>query len=160
MAAPLHYLTKKNVPFEWTEGCELAFSQLKKLLTEAPILCYPRFGPKESFLLETDASGVGLGAVLSQKQSDGEYHPIAYASRSLQPNEKHYGISKLETLALVWAVKYFRTYILGHPCTVCTVIPCCLHLLTEYSQTICQTCKVGNGHSIDGLNHQAPIWSL
>ena len=77
VAAPLHYHTKKNVPFTWTKECEFAFSQLKKFLTEAPILCYPQFGPDESFLLETDASGVGLGAVLSQNQSDGEYHPIA-----------------------------------------------------------------------------------
>ena len=129
VAAPLHYLTKKDVPFAWTEECEFAFSQLKQFLIEAPILCYPRFGPDESFLLETDASSIGLGAVLSQKQSDGEYHPIAYASRSLQPSEKNYGISELETLALVWAVKYFRTYILGHPCTVLTDHAACLSLL-------------------------------
>lgn len=107
----------------------MAFSELKKLLTEAPILVYPQFGPREHFLLETDASGIGLGAVLSQKQKDGEYHPIAYASRSLQPSEKNYGISELETLALVWAVKYFRTYILGHPCTVLMDHAACLSLL-------------------------------
>ena len=129
MAAPLHYLTKKDVPFAWTEECEFTFSQLKQFLIEAPILCYPQFGSDESFLLETDASGIGLGAILSQKQSDGEYHPIAYASRSLQPSEKNYGISELETLALVWAVKYFRTYILGHPCTVLTDHAACLSLL-------------------------------
>ena len=79
--------------------------------------------------VSTDASGVGPGAVLSQKQRDGEYHPIAYASRSLQPSEKNYGISELETLALVWAVKYFRTYNLGHPCTVLTDHAACLSLL-------------------------------
>ena len=76
-----------------------------------------------------DASGIGLGAILSQKQSDGEYHPIAYASRSLQRSEKNYGISELETLALVWAVKYFHIYIVGHPCTCLTDHAVCLSLL-------------------------------
>ena len=129
IAAPLHRLTKKDVRFEWSEECETAFCRLKSLLTEAPVLVYPRFGEGEHFLLETDASGVGLGAVLSQKQGDGKYHPVAYASRSLQPNEKNYPISELETLAIVWAVKYFRAYLLGHPCTVLTDHAACVSLL-------------------------------
>ena len=74
IATPLHHLTKKDVKFKWSYECEQAFCRLKSLLTEAPILAYPRFGGEEHFLLETDASGVGLGAVLSQKQSDGKYH--------------------------------------------------------------------------------------
>ena len=129
VAAPLHRLTKKDEKFEWSEECETAFCRLKSLLTEAPVLVYPRFGEGEQFLLETDASGIGLGAVLSQKQSDGKYHPVAYASRSLQPNEKNYPISELETLAIVWAVKYFRAYLLGHPCTVLTDHAACVSLL-------------------------------
>ena len=129
IATPLHHLTKKDVKFKWSNECEQAFCRLKSLLTEAPILAYPRFGGEEHFLLETDASGVGLGAVLSQEQSDGKYHPVAYASRSLQPNEKNYPISELETLAIVWAVKYFRAYLLGHPCTVLTDHAACLSLL-------------------------------
>ena len=129
VAAPLHRLTKKDVKFEWSEECETAFCRLKSLLTEAPVLAYPRFGGEERFLLETDASGVGLGAVLSQSQGDGKYHPIAYASRSLQPNEKNYPITELETLAIVWAVKYFRAYLLGHPCTVLTDHAACVSLL-------------------------------
>ena len=129
VAAPLHRLTKKDVAFEWSPECEAAFCKLKSLLTEAPVLVYPRFGKGEHFLLETDASGVGLGAVLSQQQSDGRYHPIAYASRSLQPSEKNYAISELETLAIVWAVKYFRPYMLGYPCTVLTDHAACVSLL-------------------------------
>ena len=109
--APLHRLTKKDAKLEWSEECETAFNRLKSLITEAPVLIYPCFGEGEQFLLETDASGIGLGAVLSQKRSDGKYHPVAYASRSLQPNEKNYPISELETLAIVWAVKYFRAYL-------------------------------------------------
>ena len=129
IAAPLHRLTKKDTPFEWDGACETAFCELKSLLTKAPVLVYPRFGQGQSFLLETDASIVGLGAILSQKQEDGKYHPIAYASRSLIPSEKNYPISELETLAIVWAVKYFRTYLLGHPCTVLTDHASCLSLL-------------------------------
>ena len=68
------------------------------------------------------------GAVLAQKQPDGTVHPIAYASRFLQPAERNYGISKLETLGLVWAVKHFRPYILGYPCTVYTDQAACLSL--------------------------------
>ena len=110
----------------WTEACEAAFCELKRALVSAPVLAYPMFGDGRSFILETDASYVGLGAILSQKQDDGEIHPIAYASRSLDTHEKNYGISELETLGLVWAVRYFRPYILGTPCTVYTDHSTCL----------------------------------
>ena len=107
VAAPLHDLTKKGSNFCWTSACDKAFQALKELLCDAPVLAYPRFGADATFVLETDASTLGLGAILSQSQPDGMVHPIAYASRSLQPAEKNYGISELETLGLVWAVKYF-----------------------------------------------------
>ena len=125
VASPLHALTKKNVEFLWTPECRKAFEQLKKALVTAPVLSYPIFGPDQEFILETDASGVGLGAVLSQKQ-DGHIHPIAYASRTLDVHEKKYGITELET---VWAVKYFRPYILGHRTTVYTDHAACTSLL-------------------------------
>ena len=125
IAAPLHHLTKKDVPFEWSRECEDAFCKLKSLLTKASVLVHPQFSPGKAFLLETDASGIGLGAVLSQKQDDDKYHPTAYASKSL---EKNYLISVLETLAIVWAVKKFRAYLLGHPCTVLTDHAACLSL--------------------------------
>ena len=126
IAAPMHSLTKKNMPFQWTDGCESAFIQLKAALSTSPVLVYPRFGPGHSFVLETDASTVGLGAVFSQMQDDGTVHPIGYASRSVDKHEKNYGISELETLGLVWAVRYFRLYLLGHPCTVYTDHAACL----------------------------------
>ena len=102
----------------WSQECDTAFTQLKELLTRAPVLVYPSFG--RDFLLETDASGVGLGAILSQKQEDGSIRPIAFASRTLFAHEKNYGISELEALAVVWAVKHFRHYIYGYHCTVFT----------------------------------------
>ena len=95
-----------------------AFKRLKTSLTNAPVLAYPRFD--REFLLETDASGVGLGAVLSQRQDDDTIRPIAFASRTLQPHEQRYGISELEALGVVWAVKHFRHYLYGYPCTVYT----------------------------------------
>ena len=131
VSAPLRALTKKNATFQWTSECETAFTELKCLLTTAPVLAYPRFGPDRSFAFETDTSGVGLGAVLSQIQDDGVIHPIAYASRSLDKHERNYGISELETLGLVWAVRYFRPYLLGHPCVVYTDHAACLSILNS-----------------------------
>ena len=118
VAGPLHALTKKGIAFVWTPECHSAFQQLKQLLTTAPLLVYPQFD--RPFMLETDASGSGLGAVLAQHQEDGSVRPVAYASRSLQQHEKNYGITELEGLAVVWAVKHFRHYLYGHKCKVYT----------------------------------------
>lgn len=128
VAKPLHDLTKKGVVFYWSQDCEETFNQLKKLLCSAPVLTYTEFGPGMTFILETDASIEGLGAILSQTQ-DGATYPIAYASRSLDKHEKNYGISELETLGLVWAVRYFRNYLLGHACIVYTDHVACLSIL-------------------------------
>ena len=118
VAEPLHRLTRKDVVFKWSPQCQEAFTTLKRKLTEAPVLAYPAFG--QEFVLETDASISGLGAVLSQKQADGKIHPIAYASRSLNTAEKNYGITELETLAVVWAVSHYHSYLYGHDVTVLT----------------------------------------
>ena len=80
-AQPLYDLTRKDTPFSWTTACDKAFNDLKSQLMKAPVLAYPQFG--REFLLETDASGVGLGAVLSQTQEDQTIRPIAFASRTL-----------------------------------------------------------------------------
>ena len=130
IAHPLTRLTKKDVKFEWTHECKDAFNLLKQCLITAPVLSYPLFGNGQEFILETDASGTGLGAVLAQKHN-GEVHPIAYASRTLDPHEKNYGISELETLALVWAVRYFRPYLLGHRTIVYTDHSACTSLLNS-----------------------------
>ena len=118
VAGPLHALTKKDVPFLWTPQCQHSFDTLKELLTSAPVLSFPQFD--KPFILETDASGLGLGAVLAQRQEDGAVQPIAYASRSLQTHKRNYGITELEGLGVVWAVRHFRPYLYGHPCDVYT----------------------------------------
>ena len=129
VAKPLYSLTCKDAEFKWTRVCQDAFEALKRLLVTAPVLAYPQFGEGIKFVLETDASTSGLGAVLSQKQQDGRLHPVAYASRKLQPAEENYAITELETLGIVWAVKYFRPYLLGHKVIVYSDIAACMSLL-------------------------------
>ena len=118
VAQPLHHLTGKGVAFSWSEECEAAYQKLKTKLVSAPVLAYPSFD--RDFVLETDASIKGLGAVLSQVQSDNQLHPIAFASRALSPPEKNYGVTDLETLAVVWAMSHFHYYLYGHNVTVFT----------------------------------------
>ena len=92
----------------------VAFQELKLKCMTAPVLTFADF--QKPFLLETDASGDGLGAVLSQKQEDGRYHLVAYASRGLKGGELRYHSSKLEFLALKWAItEQFYEYLQYQP---------------------------------------------
>ena len=103
--------TAKKTFVEWTEAADSAFEHLKKLYTSTPILAYPDY--KLPFVLHTDSSSEGLGAVLYQKQ-DGKLRVIAYASRSVSKSESHYPAHKLEFLALKWAVcEKFHEYLYG-----------------------------------------------
>ena len=117
-ANPLHHLTRKGVCFQWTPECQAAFIELKRRLTTSPVLAYPDFS--RGFDLETDASIQGIGAVLAQQQKDEKLHPIAYASWALSNVEKRYGITDLETLAVVWAISHFHHYLYGNSVTVHT----------------------------------------
>ena len=109
IAAPLHKLTHKDEVFNWTHNCQQAFQSLKTKLTEPPVLAYPQFHTNAGeFVLITDASSQGVGAVLEQ---DG--HVIAYASRALSKAEKQYSVIQQECLAIVYATKQFRHYLLG-----------------------------------------------
>lgn len=118
IARPLHALTGKNQPYVWTGECQAAFEELKRLLTMAPVLVFPDF--KCPFILETDASLEGLGAVLAQRKEDGMIHPVSYASRTVQGAEKRYASTEMEALAVIWAVRHYRHYLYGHSCTVFT----------------------------------------
>ena len=116
IAAPLYDLTcgdnkdKKSEHVDLSlETCE-AFDCLKADCLQAPILAFPDFN--KPFLLETDTSRRGLGAVLSQKQADGRYHPIAYASCVMNETEQKYHSNKQEFLALKWAItEQFHEYL-------------------------------------------------
>ena len=116
ITAPLYDLTSGENKDKKSEHLDLplkareAFDHLKAACLQAPILAFPDFG--KPFLLEMDASGKGLGAVLLQKQSDGRYHPIAYASRIMTETEQRYHLNKQEFLALKWAVtEQFHEYL-------------------------------------------------
>ena len=87
------------------EEHQASFDALTHALTTAPVLSYPDF--LKEFVLETDASLKGLGAVLSQVGDDGKGHVITYASRSLHPSERsmlNYNSTKLDLLAMKWAI--------------------------------------------------------
>ena len=101
----------KKTFVEWTEAADSAFEHLKKLCISTPIWAYPDY--KLPFVLHTDSSSEGLGAVLYQKQN-GKLRVIAYASRSVSKAESHYPAHKLEFLALKWAVcEKFHEYLYG-----------------------------------------------
>ena len=117
VAKPLHQLTEKGQKFLWTDECNTAFERLKNRMVNSPILAHPDF--TKPFVLDTDASDLAIGAVLSQR-IDGQEHVIAYASRTLTKSERRYCVTKKELLALVHFVKYFRHYLYGKKFTIRT----------------------------------------
>lgn len=118
ITVPLTNLTRKSHPNQvtWTSDCEKAFQELKTAMVQATVLKVA--DPSKPFMLQTDASEVGLGAVLSQKDDDGNEHPVAYASRKLLPREVNYATIEKECLAIVWAFRFFYTYLYGQSFTV------------------------------------------
>ena len=122
---------KKETAYSWTNKQQEAFDELKKAITTAPVVRYSDF--EKPFLLYTDASLTGLGAVLAQKEGKEEY-VIAYASRTLSAAERNYGITELECLAIVWAVKYFRHYVYGSKLTIITDHSALTWLLNSYAE--------------------------
>ena len=112
IAAPLTDRTKKGEPslVRWGENEESAFNTLKQKLEREPILHLPDLATP--FILRTDASDLGLGAILLQEK-DGKKFPIAYASRKLLPREQRYSIMERECLAVVWGTQKFEPYLYG-----------------------------------------------
>ena len=99
----------KDAPFAWDAACQAAFEVLKNELTQAPILAYPEFQASSApFYLISDASALGIGAVLLQ---DG--HVVAYASRVLTQAEHNYSVIQRECVSVVYGMKQFRHYLLG-----------------------------------------------
>lgn len=110
IASPLHRLTQKGQVFYWNEDCAQAFTQLQLALTKAPVLAYPV--SQRPFIVDTDASNVGVGAVLSQEGEHGE-QVVAYFSRSLSRPQRNYCVTRRELLAVILGLRHFRPYLYG-----------------------------------------------
>ena len=110
IAEPLTELTKRKNPdqVKWNERSGEAFQKLKELLLTPPILKVAE--PNKRYVLQTDASEQGLGAVLSQI---GESSEVAFASRKFFPREKNYSVIEKECLAIVWSLQVFHVYLYG-----------------------------------------------
>ena len=112
LAAPLTELLKKEEEFLWTDRRQQAFEELKKALASAPILSAPDWS--KEFHVTIDASGWCLGAILWQQGEDRTEYPIYYASRQMSLAERKYTTTEREALAVVYACKKFRHYLLGY----------------------------------------------
>ena len=116
IASPLTDLTKKNRPNsikDWQDHNERAFQTLENRLTSSPILRLPVFQEGKPFVLRTDASDIGLGAVLLQDFEGEGRLPIAYASKKLLPRERNFSVIEKECLGIIWGVEKFRKYLYG-----------------------------------------------
>ncbi|GFW09106.1 retrovirus-related Pol polyprotein from transposon 412 [Trichonephila clavipes] len=110
---PLYRLKKKGAKFNWSTEAHDSFDKIKRALTEAPVLQWPNF--TEHFNLFTDASRVGIGAVLNQN-----HRPIAFASRTLNKAERICTVTERECLVVIWALNKFKTYFGSLPVKVIT----------------------------------------
>ncbi|TPX51269.1 hypothetical protein SeLEV6574_g00360 [Synchytrium endobioticum] len=113
IAAPLHDLTKKAIPWSWTLEHQQAFDSLRDKLIADPVLALPDFSRDVKFKLQTDASDIGIGAVLCQEDACKRERVLAYASRKLTALELKWHTQEKEALAIVWACETFRHYLVG-----------------------------------------------
>ncbi|CAM5084208.1 unnamed protein product, partial [Natator depressus] len=96
---------------QWTEKCQKAFNKLKATLTSDPVLRAPDFD--KPFLVTTDASERGVGAVLMQKGPDQEFHPVVFLSKKLSERESNWSVTEKECYAIVYALEKLRPYVWG-----------------------------------------------
>ena len=120
MASSLHDMTGKDSLFIWTKECQTAFDQLKVALYSAPVLAFPV--SNATFILDTDSSDKGIGAVLSQLvptgvTDDGQEKlgekVLSYANRTLNVHKRNYCTTRKELLAVVWFLRQFHSYLYG-----------------------------------------------
>ena len=113
IATPLTALTHKNTPFQWNAQTEEAFQELKRRMSESPVLAIPSSNLNHPFAITTDASNFAIGGVLTQDQGQG-HQPIAYTSRKLSEAEQNYAAHEKELLAIMHALEKWRVYLLGN----------------------------------------------
>ena len=114
-ARPLNELLEKTRKWKWTDQCDAAFENIKKLVTSDQVLTH--YDPALSIRLACDASPFGLGAVLSHVMPDGSERPVMFASRSLSKSERNYAQIDKETLGIVWSVRKFYNYLFARKFT-------------------------------------------
>jgi hypothetical protein len=102
---PLTHLLLKDAKFDWSSKCTVAFDAFKTAFTSFPVLCHYDF--EKSCTIKTDASDFAIAAVLSQEDTDGSLHPVAYYSCQLLPAEINYDGGDKELLAIVEGFKHF-----------------------------------------------------
>ena len=112
IAKPLHRLTERGSAFSWPDDCKESFEELQKQLSSALLLIFPDF--RKPFILDTDASDIGIGAVLSETDAEGKERVIAYESRLLSKSERKYCVTRHELLAVVVFTHQFRPYLFGN----------------------------------------------
>ncbi|CAM4683501.1 unnamed protein product [Lepidochelys kempii] len=143
ITAPLTDLTKKKQPnaVQWTEKCEKAFNQLKATLMSDPVLRAPDFD--KPFLVTTDASERGVGAVLMQKGPVQEFHPVVFLSKKLSERKSNWSVSEKECCSIVYALEKLRPYVWGQH----------FHLQTDHA-------ALQWLHTATGNNKKLIQWSL
>jgi hypothetical protein len=127
LVVPLTALLHKDKTFQWDIEQQEAFENTKRCLTTAPVLLIP--DPSKPFTVTTDASDFAIGAVLSQDQGKGD-QPVAFESRKLSPAELNYAVHEKELLAIVHALRIWKTYLEGQRFSVITD-----HASLEYIKT-------------------------
>jgi len=113
ITAPLTALLANDTVFKWSNEASTCFGRLKQALMDVVMLRHPDFG--REFIVRTDASKAGVGAVLAQRDDTGAIRPVAYYSRKFTTAEGHYDTREQELLGVVCAVKHFHEYLQPHP---------------------------------------------
>ena len=130
---PISNLVNSNHKFEWTAECESSFKLLKQLISSDPILILPDYN--REFVLNTDASGFAIGAVLQQYDDSGQLRPIAFYSKKLSDAERNWPVYELEAFSIVQSIKEFRSYLAGKKFKVITDHQSLKYLKTQPSLT-------------------------
>lgn len=116
--ASLHNITTDKSVFCRTEEAAEAFETPKQKVSRPPILAFPN--TEKPFMIFVDASGVALGAVQVHKQDSEKFHPMKFCSRTMSLKERRNSTFEQEALAVVFALKMFRHYLLGKPFIACS----------------------------------------
>ncbi|GBN54808.1 Retrovirus-related Pol polyprotein from transposon 17.6 [Araneus ventricosus] len=119
IAAPLTHVLKGKIKREkvnWTKDCDQAFKELKSRLKEMTVLYAPDY--KREFIIQTDASDVGMGIVMSQRDEKNEENPVLYLSKKFTDAERKYGTAEKERAAIIYAIKKLKYYLDGQNFTI------------------------------------------